>query len=93
VGPWLPKEDGRRHSVLGVLFKPEEHLLRVYDHAGQLVPLSGEFDAMLTAERQQEDEQAQRAAMQEQRIAALEAELRQLRDKQSCRSTHSIEMN
>ncbi len=76
MGPWLPEEDGRWHSALGVSFKPEGHLLRVYDHAGQLVPLSVEFDAMLTAERQKKDEQAQR-------IAALEAELRQLRDKQS----------
>ena len=69
MGPWLPEDDGRWHSVLGVSFKPEGHLLRVYDHAGQLVPISVEFDAMLAAERQ--------------RIAALEAELRQLRDKQS----------
>ncbi len=76
MGPWLPEEDGRWHSALGVSFKPEGHLLRVYDHAGQLVSLSVEFDAMLTAERQKKDEQAQR-------IAALEAELRQLRDKQS----------
>jgi len=83
IGPWLPEGDGRWHSVLGVSFKPEGHLLRVYDHAGQLVPLSVEFDAMLTAERRKKDEQAQRATMQEERIAALEAELRQLRDKQS----------
>ena len=63
--PWHPGDDGRLHSALGVSFKQMGHLLRVYDHDGQLVPISLEFDAMLSEERR--------------RIAALEAEIRRLR--------------
>lgn len=77
--PWLPDDEGRWHSALGVSFKPEGHLLRVYDHEGQLVPLSVEFDAMLTEERQRIAARDLRVAEQDQRIVALEAELRQLR--------------
>ena len=47
--PWLPEADGRWHSTLGVSFAPQGPLLRVYDHDGRLVPLTTEFDAMLTA--------------------------------------------
>jgi Uma2 family endonuclease len=65
VIPWLPEDDGRWHSTLGVSFAPQGTLLRVYDHDGRLVPLTTEFDAML-AER-------------DRRLAALEAELRRLR--------------
>lgn len=63
--PWLADADGRWHSTLGVSFAPQGALLRVYDHEGHLVPLSTEFDAMLTA--------------QDQRLAELEVELRRLR--------------
>ncbi len=71
--PWLPEGDGRLHSVLGISFMQVGHLLRVYDHDGQLVPISLEFDAMLNEERRQNEERARR-------IAALEAELRHLRE-------------
>ena len=81
LATWFAEEDGHWRSTLGVSFKPEGHLLRVYDHEGQLVPISVEFDAMLTEERRRKEEQARQVTLQEQRIAALEEELRQLRDK------------
>jgi Uma2 family endonuclease len=62
---WEPEADGRWHSALGISFAPHGMLLRVYDHDGNLVPLSLEFDEML-AER-------------ERRVAELEAEVRRLR--------------
>jgi Uma2 family endonuclease len=70
--PWLPEDDGRWHSTLGVSFAPQGPLLRVYDHDGRLVPLTTEFDAML-AERDRE------VAERDRRLAVLEAELRRLR--------------
>jgi Uma2 family endonuclease len=66
--PWEPEGDGRWHSALGVSFAPQGMRLRVYDHAGQLVPSSNEFDAML-AERDQE-------------LAALREQLRRLSDEE-----------
>lgn len=63
--PWLPEPDGRWHSSLGVSFAQQCPLLRVYDREGRLVPRTVEMDAQITG--------------QEQRIAALEAELRRLR--------------
>lgn len=70
--PWVPETDGRWHSSLGVSFMPQGALLRVYDHDGRLVPLTIEFDAMLAA-------RDCALAEQDQRLAALEAELRRLR--------------
>jgi Uma2 family endonuclease len=62
---WEPEADGRWRSVLGVSFAPQGMLLRVYDHDGNLVPLSLEFDDMLSE--------------RERRVAELETELRRLR--------------
>lgn len=70
--PWQPEADGRWHSALGVSFAPQGALLRVYDHDGQLVPTSLEFDAML-------NERERSLAERDQRLAALEAEVRRLR--------------
>lgn len=77
--PWLPEDDGRWHSTLGVSFAPQGALLRVFDHAGQLVPLSTEFDAMLTERERALAERERQSREQARRIAALEAELRRLR--------------
>ncbi len=77
--PWLADADGRWHSTLGVSFAPQGSLLRVYDHEGRLVPLSTEFDAMLTAREREAAARDQRLAAQDQRLAELEAELRCLR--------------
>lgn len=91
--PWEPEADGRWHSTLGVSFAPQGMLLRVYDHEGQLVPLSTEFDAMLTEREHALADQLRRSAEQDQRLAerdralaeqirrnaTLEAELRRLR--------------
>jgi len=63
---------GRWHSALGISFAPQGMLLRVYDHEGRLVPLSMEFDAMLTARERE-------LAEKDRRLAELEAELRRLR--------------
>jgi Uma2 family endonuclease len=78
-GPWEPEADGRWHSTLGVSFAPQGMLLRVYDHDGRLVPLTTEFDAMLIERERALAEQLRRSAEQDQRLAALEAELRRLR--------------
>lgn len=76
---WQPAADGRYHSSLGIAFQPHGELLRIYDHKGQLVPLSTEFDAMLTAERSLRDAERLEREAQERRIAVLEAELQRLR--------------
>jgi Uma2 family endonuclease len=70
--PWEPEADGRWHSNLGVSFAPQGARLRVYDHAGHLVPLSVELDELLT-------ESNRVLAAERRRNAALEAEIRRLR--------------
>jgi Uma2 family endonuclease len=78
--PWLPEADGRWHSqALGVSFAPQGFLLRVYDQEGQLVPLSSETRAENRRLRALAAEAAAREAERERRIAALEAQLRELR--------------
>lgn len=77
--PWLSESDRRWHSGLGVSFAPQGTLLRVYDHDGNLVPLSVEFDAMLMERDRRNAEADRRNAELSQRNAELEAELRRLR--------------
>jgi len=76
---WLPEADGRWHSSLGISFAPHGMFLRVYDHDGNLVPLSLEFDEMLVERERQLAEQARQNADKDRRLAELEAELRRLR--------------
>lgn len=64
--PWEPDADGRWVSTaLGISFAPHGVLLRVYDQDGNLVPTSEEMADMLTE--------------RDERIAELEARLRELR--------------
>lgn len=66
ITPWLPDERGHWVSAaLGVSFRPQGPLLRVYNREGGLMPLYTEaIDALTLRERE---------------IAALQAELRRLR--------------
>ena len=66
--PWQQEADGRWVSAaLGIAFQPQGVLLRVYDQDGKLVPITEEL-ADLVEER-------------DRRLAALEEELRRLREK------------
>ena len=71
--PWEPDGRGRWVSAAleGVAFAPQGPLLRVYDREGRLVPLTEEMADLL-------DERERQLNEREQRIAALEAELRRL---------------
>lgn len=70
--PWLPQQDGRWHSALGISFAPQGVLLRVYDAAGEMVPDNDDMDDLLAARDAQLDEYKER-------IAELEAQLRRQR--------------
>jgi hypothetical protein len=76
---WEPEADGRWHSALGISFAPHGMLLRVYDHDGNLVPISLEFDEMIVEQNRQLAEQARQNAEKDRRLAELDAELRRLR--------------
>lgn len=72
--PWEPDDNGRWISAaLGIAFQPQGVFLRVYDQDGHLVPITEEL-ADLVAERDRQ------LADQARRLAALEEELRKLRE-------------
>lgn len=70
---WDPNSNGHWTSTtLGVSFEPRGTLLRVYNQEGNLVPIVTEFaDILADRDRQLEE--------RDQRLSALEAELRGLR--------------
>lgn len=91
--PWRAGQNGRYESSLGVSFAADGTFLRAYDPQGQPMPFDFELSMQLreerarlldeqtrriTAEQQAQAEQAARLAA-EQRLAALEDELRRLR--------------
>jgi len=79
-GPWEPEADGRWHSsVLGVSFRPQGTLLRVYDGQGVLLPTISEQTRRIQEQERLLAEQARRTDEQARRIAELEAELQRLR--------------
>ncbi len=78
--PWLPEADGRWHSTLGIAFAIAEPFLRVYDQEGQLV-LTRQEEALQRHQAEATRQQlADQLAAERRRTAALEAELRRLRD-------------
>jgi hypothetical protein len=77
--PWEPEADGRWHSAFGISFAPQGFLLRVYDQDGQLVPTGPELRAYNRRLTELMDERAAQLAERDERITALEAELRRLR--------------
>ena len=81
--PWEPDANGRWVSAqLGIAFAPLGALPRVYDQAGTLVPLTGEFGRELARRERRladlEREITRERADRECEIAALREELRRL---------------
>lgn len=68
VRAWQPEADGRYHvPSLGISFRPEHDLLRVYDPDGQQVPFFFEKDLLLRVTAEERDAHAQRAAEERRR--------------------------
>lgn len=74
--PWLPDDTGHWRSALGIAFAPRGLLLRVYDQDGALVPIAEEMADLL---EQRERDYSRELAERDQRLVALEAEVRRLR--------------
>lgn len=87
--PWEPEANGRwvSRALGGIAFAQQGVQLRVYDQDGRLVPLSEEFadmvdahDGQLAERDRQLAEQGREMVERDRQIAALEAELRRLRE-------------
>jgi Putative restriction endonuclease len=75
--PWLPETDGRWHSTaLDLSFAPLGILLRVYDSAGTLVPLTSELALQHSADMRQIAERDRQYLADQQRIAERDRQYR-----------------
>jgi len=76
---WLPDEQGRFSSALGIAFQVEGPRLRVLDAQSRPIPFRHEKTAALSEQRLVIEQQQRLAVLHEARIARLEAELASLR--------------